>query len=95
MQTIIQVAGLLGIEELKYINNEINNKLLNRGIESLEQAFEPIKSGINKLISEYKTTTSRKIQKMKSEIDFFEQIDIKKSKYEDNLVQVSVFVPVK
>ena len=54
----------------QYINNEINNKLLNRGIESLEQAFEPIKSGINKLISEYKTTTSRKIQKMKSDISY-------------------------
>jgi len=25
MQTIIQVAGLLGIEELKYINNEIGD----------------------------------------------------------------------
>jgi hypothetical protein len=27
MQTIIQVAGLLGIEELKYINNEIGDMI--------------------------------------------------------------------
>jgi divalent metal cation (Fe/Co/Zn/Cd) transporter len=27
MQTIIQVAGLLGIEELKYINNEISDMI--------------------------------------------------------------------
>ena len=27
MQTIIEVAGLLGIEELKYINNEIGDMI--------------------------------------------------------------------
>ena len=27
MQTIIQVAGFLGIEELKYINNEIGDMI--------------------------------------------------------------------
>ena len=27
MQTIIQVAGLLGIKELKYINNEIGDMI--------------------------------------------------------------------
>lgn len=27
MQTIIQVAGLLGIEELRYINNEIGDMI--------------------------------------------------------------------